>query len=137
MLEACERIAEFRTAMDWDRPGRSAMAWHAIRDNLTVLGEAAKHVAAGVRERAPDVDWRKLAGLRDVLVHGYFQIDVSIVRDIAEFKVDALATALRSLLESMTVSAPPKTGGAGTGKSDGGELSERSRELLDGQGEDM
>jgi uncharacterized protein with HEPN domain len=44
----------------------------AIVRNLELIGEAAKHVPEEIRSRHPDVKWRKIGGLRDVLIHSYF-----------------------------------------------------------------
>jgi uncharacterized protein with HEPN domain len=51
------------------------MAYDATLRNLEVLGEAAKSIPEEIRQRHPDVDWRGLAGLRDVLAHAYFALD--------------------------------------------------------------
>jgi uncharacterized protein with HEPN domain len=51
----------------------------AILHNLFVLGEAAKAVPADVRALAPQIEWRGIAGLRDVLAHEYFGIDDEVV----------------------------------------------------------
>jgi uncharacterized protein with HEPN domain len=47
----------------------------ALIRNLTVLGEAAKRVPEAVRALAPDVPWRAISGMRDVLIHDYFGVD--------------------------------------------------------------
>ena len=47
--------------------------------NLQIIGEAARAVSEEVRELAPDVPWAKVIGMRNVLVHGYFEIDADIV----------------------------------------------------------
>ena len=47
------------------------------------MGEAAKALPEQVCALAPDVPWRKIIGMRNVLVHGYFEIDIHIVWDAA------------------------------------------------------
>jgi uncharacterized protein with HEPN domain len=51
-----------------------------------------------VRERQPSVDWAKIGGLRDVLIHQYFGIDLDILWDIIERKLPALDVSVRALL---------------------------------------
>ncbi len=43
---------------------------------LEVIGEAVKHLPASVRRRYPQVPWQDIAGMRDILIHGYYNIDI-------------------------------------------------------------
>jgi len=47
--------------------------------HLQIIGEAARALPEDVRERAPDVPWPKIIGMRNVLVHGYFGIETALV----------------------------------------------------------
>jgi uncharacterized protein with HEPN domain len=69
--------------------------------NLEVLGEVAKPVSSSLRERAPDVPWREIAGMRDVLIHDYFGIDMDIICDVALVKIPSLHKALGDLLQQL------------------------------------
>jgi len=53
----------------------------AVVRNLEVIGEAVKMLPDEIRSRQPDVDWQKIAGLRDILIHRYFGIDPEIIQD--------------------------------------------------------
>src|SRR2546430_17266638 len=53
----------------------------AVIRNLEVIGEAVKQLPADLRARQPGLDWQKIAGLRDILIHQYFGIDVDILWD--------------------------------------------------------
>ena len=70
----------------------------AVVRNLEVIGEAAKHLPEGARNNAAGVDWKKIAGLRDILIHEYFGIDGEIVWDIVQHKLPALETAVTRML---------------------------------------
>ena len=58
--------------------------------------EAAEHEE--VRSRHPDIEWKKIAGLRDILVHEYFGIDVDIVWDVVANKLPDLKLQIEKIL---------------------------------------
>jgi len=51
----------------------------AIIRQLEIIGEATKGVSINTRERYPDIPWRRMAGLRDILIHNYMGVDLNAV----------------------------------------------------------
>ena len=58
----------------------------AVVRNLQVIGEAVKAIPPDIRDRYPQVEWRKIAGLRDILAHAYFAVDDEVVWDVVQTK---------------------------------------------------
>lgn len=69
--------------------------------HLQIIGEAARTLPADVRALAPEIPWSQIVGMRNVLVHGYFDIDTDIVWDAATRDVPAIKPAVERLLKTL------------------------------------
>ena len=76
--EACERIMRYSQGLDLNQFVQDEKTFDAVVRNLEVIGEAAKHIPPEIRACYPDVEWNKLAGLRDIVAHKYFGLDEDI-----------------------------------------------------------
>ncbi len=97
-LEAIGNVGEFVGAMTLDQFKSDKKTLHAVVRDLEVIGEAIKQIPAEVRVRYPNVPWQRIAGLRDILIHHYFSIDVDIVWDIVQNKLVELKPQLEAVL---------------------------------------
>ena len=71
-------------------------AFEAVLKNLEVIGEAAKRLPSESKDSHPEIAWRDIAGLRDIIVHEYFGLDLDIVWDVIENRVPTLLVQLRN-----------------------------------------
>ena len=63
-----------------------------------MIGEAVKHLSTETRESAPEIPWTDIAGLRDLIAHEYFRVDVHRVLEIVEWDLPPLEQAINGLL---------------------------------------
>lgn len=100
ILDAASRIESYLEDAELDRFLSDTLLQDAVVRNLEVIGEAAKGVPENVRSEMPDVEWRKIAGMRDVLIHDYAGIDLEMVWEAATSKVPPLSRSIRRYLDS-------------------------------------
>ena len=79
ILDSIERIEEYTRDLSYNKFLKDRKTIDAVLRNLMVIGEAVKNISEEIKMRYPEVDWRKIAGIRDRLIHGYFGIDLQIV----------------------------------------------------------
>lgn len=98
MLEAAARIQTYTAGLSKNQFKADAKTLDAVIRNLEVIGEAAKKVPNSVRKKAPGVDWKRIAGLRDILIHEDFGVEPEIVWDIVQNKLGTLEGQIKTLL---------------------------------------
>lgn len=100
--DACRRILDFCST---DEAGfrSDLMRQDAVLRNFQVIGEAAKKVSSETRERSPGIPWRQITGMRDNLVHGYFDVDLTVVWEAARRDVPLLGVAVETLLRDLRI----------------------------------
>lgn len=98
IIESCAKIGRFIAGMSYKAFVADERTRDAVIRNIEIIGEAAKNLPDDVIAKAPEVDWRKVRGMRDVLAHAYFGLDTKVVWSTATTQLDALESAVRKLL---------------------------------------
>ena len=99
MVNAVTAIPGYVDGYDYDQFVTDQRTVDAILHNLTIIGEAAAKLPASEQEKLPQIEWRKIIGLRNIVVHEYFGISYPIIWDVVTNKLDSLADACKKLLE--------------------------------------
>lgn len=98
ILEAIAWIRIYTTGFTYDSFQDDRKTIDAVVRNLEIIGEAVKQVPERIRGQYPDVDWKKIAGLRDILIHNYFGIDLELIWDILQSKLAPLEERVNQML---------------------------------------
>ena len=100
ILECICEIENYTKRMTKPKFLKNKMAQDAVIRRLEIIGEAVKNLSADFKKKHPELHWRKIGGMRDILIHEYFGIDLNIVwmtvakdvpklkREISEFLKD-------------------------------------------------
>lgn len=86
---------------------KSPMIQDAVVRNLEVVGEATKQVPGALRERAPELPWREMAGMRDKLIHDYLGVDLNLVWDVIVSELPATHERIVALIEELGAEGEP------------------------------
>jgi uncharacterized protein with HEPN domain len=90
ILSSIEKIERYTANMNQDSFIADERTVDAVSLNLQIIGEAVKKMPSELRDQYPQIEWRKIAGLRDAIAHAYFSIDDEIIWDIVETKLTDL-----------------------------------------------
>ena len=97
MMESSNKILIYTEGFDLDKFLSDDKTADAVVRNFEIIGEAANRVDPDFKLENPQIDWRKLRGFRNRIVHDYFGIDYNIVWSIIENDIDELIFQLGKL----------------------------------------
>ena len=95
--EAIEKIERYTANLTHDLFIDDEKTIDAVVRNLEIIGEAANRLPDGLKKRNPDIEWVKIVGLRNRIVHGYFGIDREIIWQILKNDIPVFKSALKQI----------------------------------------
>lgn len=100
ILCAIRTIRDYSRGMDFDSFAADPKTIDAVLRNLEIIGEAAKNVPSGVKERYPDADWKAASGMRDKLTHGYFGVSIRMVWETVTEDLPAFEAQIERIVKA-------------------------------------
>lgn len=94
ILECIELIEEYLKGLTETEFLNSTQQQDAIIRRVELIGEAVKNIAPVVKDRYPEIPWKRIAGMRDILVHDYLGLDLEITWKVAQVEIPELKTKM-------------------------------------------
>ncbi|MCW6037579.1 DUF86 domain-containing protein [Spirulina subsalsa FACHB-351] len=85
-----DKIRDYIEDMDYFDFIQDPKTLDAVIHNLLIIGEATKQIPDSLRQQYPEIPWRQIAGLRDVIVHTYFRVNFQIAWDVIQVELEPL-----------------------------------------------
>lgn len=82
ICDCIDKIRSYTRDLNYEAFIQDTKTLDAVTHNLLIIGEATKQIPDSLRRQYPEVPWRQVAGLRDVIAHNYFRINSQIIWDI-------------------------------------------------------
>ncbi|MCM8758829.1 MAG: DUF86 domain-containing protein [Candidatus Omnitrophica bacterium] len=101
ILESIEKIQEYVKELGYEEFKIDRKTVDAVIKNLMVIGEAARNIPIIIKNKYPGIDWQGMSGLRNRIVHAYFEISVEILWQIIKNEIPVLKKELQKVLEDL------------------------------------
>ena len=95
--DAVQRILEY-TSEGREAFFQDAKTQDAVVRNLEIVGEAVKHLSDAGKSACPEVPWKRVAGMRDKLIHEYFGVNLALVWDVVALDLPNLKACIDRVL---------------------------------------
>lgn len=94
IAEAIDKIERYTHGMSWDSFETDEKTADAVVRNLEITGEAASHLPKAFRKKHQQIEWAKIVGLRNRIVHEYFGVDLALIWNILQNDLPVFKKAL-------------------------------------------
>lgn len=102
IIECIDAIAGYVADLDKAAFWGDAKTQDAVERRLAIIGEAVKNLPQPIRAAHPDIPWRRMAGMRDKLIHDYLGIDIDLVWTVSQSLLPPLRERIESVIESLS-----------------------------------
>jgi len=97
ILDETKKIEAFTKNLNYKQFSNDTKTQYAVARSLEIIGEAVKKLPNDLKTEYHQIEWKKIAGLRDILIHDYFGINYKILWDITQNQVPDLRDKIKKI----------------------------------------
>jgi uncharacterized protein with HEPN domain len=101
ILDEIEYLTTASQSLELDEVTNDPHLHRSFIRSLEVIGEATKNLSKDLKDNHPEIEWRKIAVMRDKLIHYYFGVDWEVVWDVVKNKLPSLRTQIEGLIREI------------------------------------
>lgn len=98
ITESIVLIEQYAEHLTVDKFKKNIAMQDAIIRRLEIIGEAVKNISLAFKARYPDIPWKQMAGMRDILIHEYFEVDLFLTWTVVTSDLPLIKTKLQQIL---------------------------------------
>ena len=101
IIQAIERIKRYTLGKRFDDLVKDDMMYYAVVKNIEIIGEAANLLTNEFKSEHPDTQWKLITGMRNYIVHEYFQVDNTVIWDVIQNDLPYLEAQIKDYLKNL------------------------------------
>jgi uncharacterized protein with HEPN domain len=101
IIESIEEIEKYTCNQNKVKFSKATMMQDAVMRRLEIIGEAVKNIPKSYKNKYPKISWREIAGMRDILIHEYFGININIVWNTIQKDIPKLKKSIQELMNEL------------------------------------
>ncbi|WPM31688.1 DUF86 domain-containing protein [Hydrogenobacter sp. T-2] len=102
ILQECEFLRKYTQGIEYEDFLESDLLRHAVVRALEVIGEAVKNLPNELLEKYPQIEWKRVKGMRDRLAHAYFGVDYELLWRVIKEELPSLCNVVKDMLDEET-----------------------------------
>ncbi|MBU4245574.1 MAG: DUF86 domain-containing protein [Nanoarchaeota archaeon] len=103
ILESMNRIQAYTRNMNYEKFSENKLVVDAVIRNLEIIGEASKNIPLEIRKLYSEIPWSRMLGLRNIAIHEYFGVDLSIIWQIVTKNIPETKPKIEVMLKNILI----------------------------------